>query len=556
MTGRIFRSVCFAAMAVFLACLALIVAILYRHSVQSHQERLRSQSALAAQGIGNEGLDYLEGLDPQGFRLTWIAPDGSILYDSERDPASMENHREREEVLQALEEGYGQSARYSLTLDEAQLYAARRLSDGSVLRLSASQSDALRQVLAILQPIFLVALLAVALSLLLAHRLSRRIVGPLNNLNLDEPLKNERYAELQPLLQRIDSQQCQLRAQAQELQQRRDEFEAITGSMSEGLVLLNNRGQILSINAAAARILRVQDDCRGQSFRLVHPSLELEALLLDARNGRRGSLTLPLAEGLYEFDASPVVSEGLVSGTALLLFDLSERAAAEEMRREFTANVSHELKTPLHTISGCAELLRGGLVKAGDERQFADQIYTEAQRMILLVEDILRLSRLDEGAPDMRPEALDLYALAEAALSELRPAAEAAGLPLTLEGARAPMEGIAPLLHGVIFNLCDNALKYNRPDGFVRVTVSPEDDGGALLCVADGGIGIPTEHQSRIFERFYRVDKSHSKTLGGTGLGLSIVKHAVALHQGRLELDSAPGRGTVVRVRFPGKEKA
>ena len=554
MTKRIFRSICFVALAVFLACLVLILGVLYSYFTSARQSQLRAQTALAAQGIAGEGLAFFEGLEPQDYRITWIAADGSVLYDSRSNAAEMENHLQRQEIRDALAEGYGESIRYSSTLAERWLYSAQLLPDGSVVRLSCAQASVALLVLGMLQPFLLVALLAVVLSLLLAHRLSRRIVDPLNRLDLDAPLKNQGYDELFPLLRRIDAQQRQLRAQTQELRQRQDEFDAITGSMTEGLVLLNNQSRILSINPAAASILGADRDCPGKNLLSVNPSLALQELLLQARSGRRAERTLSLPSGSYQLAASPVFSEGLVTGAALLLFDVTERESSEQMRREFTANVSHELKTPLHSISGCAELLQSGLVKPEDQAQFSSQIYSEAQRMIRLVDDIIRLSRLDEGAADMAPEPLDLHSLCQSVLLELQPEGERAGVSLSLEGEAAPMEGMPQLLHGVVYNLCDNAIKYNRPGGSVTLRVRPEGS-ETVLSVSDTGIGIPPEHQSRIFERFYRVDKSRSDQAGGTGLGLSIVKHAVRLHEGRLELQSRPGEGSTFTVRFPQKNQ-
>lgn len=554
MTKRIFRSICFVALAVFLACLVLILGVLYSHFTKSQQSQLRAQTALAAQGIAGEGLAFFSGLETQDYRITWIGADGSVLYDSQSAAAEMENHLQRQEVLEAMTDGYGESIRYSTTLTEHRLYSAQRLPDGSIVRLSSAHSSVVLLVLDMLQPLFLVLVIAVALSLILAHRLSQRIVDPLNRLDLDKPLGNQGYDELLPLLRRIDSQQSQLKSQALELQRRQDEFDAITGSMNEGLVLLNNKGQILSINPAAASILGADGDCPGKNLLTVNRSLELQEILLQARSGRRAEITVSFPSGIYQLDASPVFSEGLVTGAALLLFDVTEKESSEQMRREFTANVSHELKTPLHSISGCAELLQSGLVKPEDQAQFSSQIYTEAQRMILLVEDIIRLSRLDEGAADMPPEPLDLYALCQSVLLELQPQGEKAGVSLSLEGEETLMEGVAQLLHGIVYNLGDNAIKYNRPGGSVTLRVRPEG-AEAILSVSDTGIGIPPEHQGRIFERFYRVDKSHSKEVGGTGLGLSIVKHAVRLHEGRLELQSLPGEGTTITIRFPAKSK-
>ena len=550
MTQKIFRSICLACLAVFLSSLVLIMGALYGYFSRAQLRQLQVETALAAQGVSRDGADYFDRLDVSGLRFTWIAADGSVLYDSASDSSAMENHLEREEIQQALSTGTGTSTRYSSTLLERLLYAAQRLPDGTVLRLASSQYSVVTITLGTLQPILLVAVIAVVLALVLASRLSKRLVRPLNELDLDDPLSNDCADELAPLLRRIDSQQRQLRAQQSQLRQRREEFAAVTNNMSEGLLLLSAKGAVLSINPAAARLLGTDKDCVGQDLLSVNRSLELQNLIAQARAGRRAEAVLPLSAGSYQIDANPVVSDGAVSGVAVLMFDVTERESAEQMRREFTANVSHELKTPLHSISGCAELLLNGMVKSEDVERFSRQIYTEAQRMITLVDDIIRLSRLDEGAEGMQWETVDLFSLAEDTVRRLSSTAQAADVSLTLTGEGVSIRGIPQLLEGIVYNLCDNAIKYNRPGGSVTVNVR-RTPGWAQLSVADTGIGIPPEHQGRVFERFYRVDKSHSKEVGGTGLGLSIVKHAARIHNAQLDLRSTPGEGTTITVRFP-----
>ena len=550
MTQKIFRSICLACLAVFLSSLVLIMGALYGYFSRTQLRQLQVETALAAQGVSRDGADYFDRLDVSGLRFTWIAADGSVLYDSASDSSAMENHLEREEIQQALSTGTGTSTRYSSTLLERLLYAAQRLPDGTVLRLASSQYSVVTITLGTLQPILLVAVIAVVLALVLASRLSKRLVRPLNELDLDDPLSNDCADELAPLLRRIDSQQRQLRAQQSQLRQRREEFAAVTNNMSEGLLLLSAKGAVLSINPAAARLLGTDKDCVGQDLLSVNRSLELQNLIAQARAGRRAEAVLPLAAGSYQIDANPVVSDGAVSGVAVLMFDVTERESAEQMRREFTANVSHELKTPLHSISGCAELLLNGMVKSEDVERFSRQIYTEAQRMITLVDDIIRLSRLDEGAEGMQWETVDLFSLAEDTVRRLSSTAQGADVSLTLTGEDVSIRGIPQLLEGIVYNLCDNAIKYNRPGGSVTVNVR-RVPGYVQLSVADTGIGIPPEHQGRVFERFYRVDKSHSKEVGGTGLGLSIVKHAARIHNAQLDLRSTPGEGTTITVRFP-----
>ena len=553
MTKRIFRSICLVAVGVFAASLALYMGMLYHYFSGVQRSQLRIQTDLAAQGAANEGAAYFEGLSVTGCRITWISAEGVVLYDSRGDAAAMENHLEREEVREALAVGIGESARYSTTLMERFLYCARRLPDGTILRLSMAQSTFLTLILGMTQPIAVIFLVALGLSLFLASRLSRIIVKPLNELDLDHPLNNEGYDELSPLLGRILAQQGQIRRQEEELKQKKREFEAVTTGMAEGIVLLNRKQTILSINPAAMRLFGTDDSCRGNCLLSVNRSLKLQELLQKADEGSHGEMRMELSGGIWQLDASPVFSEDQVSGIVLLLLDVTEKEKAEQMRREFTANVSHELKTPLHTISGSAELMVNGLVKDEDIPRFSARIYTEARRMIRLVEDIIHLSHLDEGAEDMKREDVDLYRLAEETVQALLPEAEHAGIRIGLSGEPATLYGIRQLLKSIVFNLCDNAIKYNHQGGSVSVTVEAEKE-SVLLTVTDTGIGIPEEHQERIFERFYRVDKSHSREVGGTGLGLSIVKHAAMLHGAEIEVYSVMDGGTTIRVRFPNHQ--
>ena len=550
MTKRIFRAICLVSLAVFLASVTLIMGILYDYFSRVQLDQLRIEAGLAARGVEENGADYFDGLDTQSYRITWIGADGTVLFDSTSDADVMENHLDREEVKQAIASGYGHSSRYSSTLMERLLYSAQRLDDGSVIRLSITQNSVLTIVLGMIQPVLLVSLVAVILALLLSSSVSKSVVRPLNELNLDEPLNNEGFDELSPLLRRIDSQQRQLKGQALELRQKQDEFLAVTSNMSEGLVLLNAGGTILSINNAALNILGADKSCVGEDILTVNRSLEMQKLLEQAKEGNRSETKLCLSGREYQLDASPIIGGGNTRGVALLLFDITERENAEQLRREFTANVSHELKTPLHSISGCAELMKNGMVRPEDTARFAGQIYSEAQRLIHLVEDIIHLSRLDEGAEDMQRERIDLYALSGSVIDSLGNEAKENKVSLELCGGPAYVWGVRQLVSGMVYNLCDNAIKYNRENGSVKLTVSCEGE-YSVLNVSDTGIGIPPEHQSRVFERFYRVDKSHSKEVGGTGLGLSIVKHSAMVHNAKIDLQSTAGKGTSITVRFP-----
>ena len=550
MTKRIFRTVFVVAISIFIASAVLFMTVLYDYFSGIQQNQLRMQIDLASQGVEDEGLDYLKNLNIKDYRVTWIGTDGKVLYDSISEADEMENHFEREEVKEALSEGYGASSRYSSTLTQRYLYGAKRLPDGTVIRLSVTQNSLLILTLGMLQPIMIIFVIAIILSAFLASRLSKKIVKPLNELNLDKPLDNNGYDELSPLLRRIDTQQKEISRQSEELKQRQNELEVMTSAMSEGIILLNNRGTVLSINKAAAKLFGTDCFCIGEDIVSINRSLELAQLLNKAKNGEHSERVVELGSGRYQMMASPVISNNIVSGIVLLILDVTEKEKAEQLRREFTANVSHELKTPLHTISGSAELLVNGMVKSEDIPIFLKRIYSEAQRMIQLVEDIIRLSHLDEGAEDMKWDMVDLYAVAEETINSLADEAESNGIKFELYGETVLINGIRQLLQEIIYNLCDNAIKYNCRGGSVSVGVKNENE-FAVLTITDTGIGIPAEHQERIFERFYRVDKSHSKEIGGTGLGLSIVKHAAKLHNAEIELHSIVNKGTEITIKFP-----
>lgn len=551
MTTRIFRCIFLVALMVLASSLIFVMWVVHSRFMQTELAQLKVEASLASQAVSNEGLPYLESLDDTiDCRITWISPDGTVLYDNRSDTVEMENHLQREEVRQALETGYGQSTRYSGTLMARYIYVAKLLPDGSILRLSASQGSVLGLMLGMWDSIVLVIIAVLALSYWLSRRLSREVVKPLNELNLEMPLANEGYEEIQPLLRQLESQQRQLRAQSTELKQKQKEFNTVTRSLSEGLVLLNSSGTILSINPSAAKLLEVTPNCLGADFSVANRNPAVAVLVEQALHGEKQEQTVTLSAGQYLAAASPVRSEGQVFGVVLLLFDVTQKQQAEQLRREFTANVSHELKTPLHAISGYAELMKSGLVPQSDMITFSEKIYQESQRMVQLVSDTLRLSRLDEGAADMQWDTVDLYEAAQHTVHELTAPAELAGVSIHLEGNSAYISAIPQLLGAILFNLADNAVKYNKPGG--SVTIRIEDRASeALLTVSDTGIGIAPENQQRVFERFYRVDKSHSKAVGGTGLGLSIVKHGVQILGARIDLESEVGKGTTITVHFP-----
>ncbi len=549
MTKKIFQSILLVAGCVLLASLLIIMGFLYDYFGGVEENQLRDELSLAAAAVEDGGTDYLSRLTADRCRLTWIAADGSVLYDTRTDAESLENHASRAEVSQALTTGTGESTRYSSTLMEKTMYYAQRLDDGTVLRISISRATVGMIAVGMIQPLLIVLIVALILSGLLARRLSRRIVDPLNSLDLEHPLDNDAYEELSPLLKRIHRQHVEIQTQLRELREKTDEFTQITGSMREGLVLLDEHGSILSINAAAQALFGADAQCVGRDFLTVERSHEISAAIQAAITDGHSEVRAERAGRVYQFDISRITSDGKLLGTVILAFDITEQEFAERNRREFTANVSHELKTPLQGIIGSAELIENGMVKPDDLPRFVGHIHAEAARLVTLIDDIIRLSQLDEGDA-MPTEPVDLLAVSQEAAENLHDAAAARDVTVSVTGQPSVIPGVRRLLYEVVYNLCDNAIKYNRDGGRVDITVAHDADGSSVT-VADTGIGIAPEHQSRVFERFYRVDKSHSKASGGTGLGLSIVKHAVQYHHGRIELESTPGTGTTIRVVFP-----
>ena len=551
MTKKIFSSIMLTAACVLLASMITIVGFLRDYFGGIEESGLREELGIAAVGVEDEGTDYLAALPDGQRRFTWIAADGSVIYDTKADADSLENHSDREEFKAALETGAGESVRYSNTLMQKTMYAARRLDDGTVLRVSVSTATVGALLLGVTEPMLAVLAAALILSAILAKHTSRRVVAPLNELDLEHPLddSNAAYEELAPVLGRINRQRSQINSQLRELRRRTDEFAQVTGSMREGLVLLNEQGYILSMNPAARNIFAVEGDCAGKDFLTVDRSCDMSAAVRSAMESGHGRLHERHGGRIYQVDVSRIDSDGAAIGTVILVFDVTEQESAEQMRREFTANVSHELKTPLQGIIGSAELIENGMVQPEDMPRFVGHIRAEAQRLVTLIGDIIRLSQLDEGEV-LPKERLDLLEVAQGAADDLQAEAEKKNVHLSVSGEPAELEGVRQLIYEVAYNLGDNAIKYNVDGGSVSINVS-SDGKNAKLIVSDTGIGIAAEDQSRIFERFYRVDKSHSKESGGTGLGLSIVKHAVQYHGGRISMDSAPGKGTSMSVILP-----
>ena len=548
MKKRIFHSTMIVALAVLLASFTIIMSCFYDYFGGVQENQMKDELTLAVAGVEDSGLDYLKDLDYQNYRLTWVASDGDVLFDSAAEENEMENHAGRKEIKSAFATGEGSDSRYSSTMMEKTIYYASQLDDGTVLRISVRRATAGLLLIGMLQPIAVVIILAIILSVVLANRVAKRITEPLNALNLEEPLENDTYEELAPLLDRIHRQHKQIDFTLRELKQRKDEFAQITQSMGEGLILLNEQGNILAINPAAEKIFHTDKSCVGKDFLTIERSYDVSQVLQEGiANGH--SETRCQRDGCeYQFDFSRIASDGQTIGTVVLAFDITQQASAERTRREFTANVSHELKTPLQSIMGSAELIENGIVKQEDMPRFVGHIRTEAARLVTLIDDIIHLSQM-EDVVQLPMEPVDLYDLASEAIESVSDAAAAKNVAIALSGSHSVVSGVPRLLFELVYNLCDNAVKYNVDHGSVSVSVTQQDD-NVLLSVKDTGIGIPAEHLSRIFERFYRVDKSHSKESGGTGLGLSIVKHAAACHHAKVDIHSEVGHGTEITVLF------
>ena len=558
MSKKIFRSTLAIAAAVLLASLVIVLGCLYDYFSTVQAGQLKDELRLAAYAVEESGDAYLERLTARDYRytwtpdyrLTWVASDGTVLFDTAEPAENMENHGNRIEIREAFASGESSSVRYSETLTERTLYYARALNNGTVLRISVSQMTVLALVLVMVQPILMVGLFAVILSAVLANRMAKRITQPLNTLDLDHPLENNIYEELSPLLRRIQQQRGQISAQLRELRAKTEEFEQITSHMNEGLVVLDQKGTILSINPAAQRLFGTDCSSVRKNFLTAERGQDMCQAILAALEDGHSEIRTEKNGREIQLDISRIESDGAMIGTVILAFDVTEQAFAERSRREFTANVSHELKTPLQSITGSAELLENGLVKPEDVPQFVGMIRTEAARLVTLVDDIIHLSQLDEGAAPAR-ETVDLLETAKDVASVLRDSAGEKGIHVSVSGENVSISGVRSFLHEMIYNLCDNAIKYNVENGSVEITVA-RGEGVAVVTVSDTGIGIPAEYRSRIFERFFRVDKSRSKASGGTGLGLSIVKHIAQYHGAEIEVHSgAGGAGTSIAVSFP-----
>ncbi len=552
MKNKIFKSTCLVGIITLVCSLVLIMGVLYEYFTSVQLKQLEVDSEFVANAVENYGLDYLKNLDKTDCRVTWIASDGGVLFDSAASASNMENHLEREEVKQAIENGVGSSVRYSNTVLYKSLYSARLLKDGSIIRTSISQSSIWAIAISMIQPLLIVILITVGLSFYLAYRISNKVTEPLNEIDLEHPENCDTYEEIKPLVNRLTIQQKLLHSKEKELADKKNEFSAATKNLNEGLILLNDEGIILSINDFASKLLNITSYSVGKDLLLFNNTIEIQELLSKAKEGNKGEVVITLNDKDYEFYASPIISSDKVNGIALLIIDISEKEKSELMRKEFTANVSHELKTPLQNISGCAELLSNGMVTSKEDiSKFSKQIYSEAKRLMTLIEDIIKLSYLDEEKDDSADyKVVDLHELCDSVINDLSIVASNASVKLSVEGDEPKILSSPKLLHMIIYNLVDNGIKYNNKDGYVKISIIDKDD-KSIIDIKDNGIGIPSDSLDRIFERFYRVDKSHSKEVGGTGLGLSIVKHATKSLNGDIAVKSEVNKGSEFTITLP-----
>lgn len=551
MSKRIFKAMMAVTLTTLLVCMALFIAILFPYFETQLSDELRNELEYLAPNVERDGLGYLERLGDGQNRLTLIDADGTVLFDSDADPAQMENHADRPEVIQAIAEGAGESSRYSETLTEKTINCAILLENGQVLRISSTQYSSMALLASLTPSLLLVLIFAALVAVTIAYKLSQRLTKPLNEIDLEHPQVNQApYEELKPLLRRLHHQNRQIREQIQQLQAQKRQFTAITDNMREGFLVLDADGLVLSYNSSATRLLQPEKPLDGHNIRDLTDEPDFLESLHGAQEGEHVESLVPLHGRICQLFANPVYQESTLTGIVLVLLDVTEQQEREGLRREFSANVSHELKTPLTSIAGIAEIMKSGMIAPADVPHFAGKIYDESQRLIQLVRDIIRISQLDENNIHDTPVPVELKKCAARNLSLLESAADAADVTLLLEGEEAVIQAVPAILDEMVYNLCENAVKYNKPGGSVTVTVR-SDAAHVTLEVADTGIGIAPEHHSRVFERFYRVDKSHSKEIGGTGLGLSIVKHGAAFHHAQVELESALDKGTTVRIIFP-----
>lgn len=550
LSKKIFKYIMLVSSMVTVLGLAFVIGILYHSFQDQMMNELKKEAVYISRGVESAGTSYLENLDQRESRITYVDESGKVIYDNEADVENMENHSHRKEICEAEINGEGEDVRMSSTLSKKTMYYALRLDNGNVLRISSTQESALALVGQLVPPLLGVWFLMMILSAVFASRLSGKVVEPLNNLDLEHPEENVVYEEVEPLLSKIYRQNRQIRLQLEAARRQQKEFSIITENMQEGLLVIDRYTMVLSVNSSVGKLLKVNEVRTGESVYLLNRSEEFRGVVEQVLEGNHEDKILRLDGSDIQVIANPVTRENNTEGAVILLVDVTEKVEREQLRREFSANVSHELKTPLTSISGFAEIMQDGFVKDEDVKVFAGRIYKEAQRLIRLVGDVIRISRLDEGGLPYQWEEVDLYSLTHDIFSTLHEAAEKQEVHMYMEGGSTVLDTVPTIMEEVIYNVCDNAIKYNRRDGEVFVGLKDGAD-VVRVTVRDTGIGIPKEDQERIFERFYRVDKSHSKEIGGTGLGLSIVKHGVSTLNGRLWLNSEPGQGTEIIMEFP-----
>lgn len=550
MSKKIFKYIMLVSSLITVLGLAFVVGILYHYFQGQLMGELKKEAVYISRGVESTGTDYLKKLNDEDSRITYVDESGKVIYDNEANVESMDNHGHRKEIREAEINGEGADERMSSTLSEKTMYYAVRLENGNVLRVSSNQASVWMLLLQLLPPFAAVLILMLLLSGVFASRLSGKVVEPLNGLDLEHPDENDAYDEVQPLLSKIGRQSRQIRLQLEAARRQQKEFSIITENMQEGLLVIDRYTMVLSVNSSVGKLLKVKEIKTGESVYLLNRSEEVRGVVGQVLEGKHENKILRLDGSEIQVIANPVTRENKTEGAVILLVDVTEKVEREQLRREFSANVSHELKTPLTSISGFAEIMQDGFVKDEDVKVFAGRIYKEAQRLIRLVGDVIRISRLDEGGLPYQWEKLDLYSLTHDIFSTLHEAAEKQEVHMYMEGGSTVLDTVPTIMEEVLYNVCDNAVKYNRRGGEVFVRLKDGED-AVRVNVRDTGIGIPKEDQERIFERFYRVDKSHSKEIGGTGLGLSIVKHGVKTLNGRLWLNSEPGQGTEILMEFP-----
>jgi len=548
MVNKIFRSNFFTSMLILLMSFCLTFGVLFSYFEAQMFTELESEAGYISYAVKNEGTEFIDNFNEKGKRITLVSSDGTVLVDTKADAEELENHADRKEIADALKSGKGTSSRYSDTLMQKTLYYAEKLDDGTILRVSTTQNSVVIILLGLLQPLIIIIVLALIISIFLSYRLSKAIIKPINELDLDNPASNETYEELTPLLKKMSAQKKTIDKQIKEAEQKQEEFKLITENMSEGLLVIDKDSNVLSYNQAAVRLLEISDVKSG-SVLAFNRSKGFRSVIEKALSGERAESNISHDENTYNLIANPVYENDKIIGAVIVIIDITESVKREQLRQEFTSNVSHELKTPLTSISGFAEMMKSGGTPDETVVDFSTSIYDEAQRLITLVSDIMKISELDEGAVPIEKENIDIYELSKDIVKRLTPIADKRNITFNIIGDTAKVYGTRKILDKLIYNLCDNAIKYNKENGTVDVIIN-ESKSKVNLTVRDTGIGIPQGEQSRVFERFYRVDKSHSKLVGGTGLGLAIVKHAAAYHDAEISLESIVGKGTSVTIGF------